>query len=179
MGSADRSLGPIAPVDGRPADAGDRTPPDRRWGAGADAADPNRPSRGATPAGRSRSGQRLIRFNRPVHLRNHEAVRCLRPAAGGAARTAGACLRRAPPFVPFACPTPGRGRGTTRSALQEVFTMPDAPPMKVDCKDCHFSRVVDADDDELPGEVLVRHGRETGHTLRTSRLDRQQDPPSP
>lgn len=44
-------------------------------------------------------------------------------------------------------------------------------PVRVDCTDCPFSRVVDPDDDVEPADVIVEHGRETGHTVVPSPLD--------
>ena len=43
---------------------------------------------------------------------------------------------------------------------------------RVDCKDCPFSEELEADDERLPGEVVIEHGRETGHILRVENLDR-------
>lgn len=37
--------------------------------------------------------------------------------------------------------------------------------MRVECTDCSFARVVAPDEDVLPADVLIEHGRETGHTL--------------
>lgn len=38
--------------------------------------------------------------------------------------------------------------------------------MRVECTECPFSEVVEVDDgDELPDEVVVKHGSETGHTF--------------
>lgn len=41
--------------------------------------------------------------------------------------------------------------------MDSVFT--------VDCKECPFREVIGPEDDELPAEVLVAHGRERGHRL--------------
>ena len=35
----------------------------------------------------------------------------------------------------------------------------------VDCQECAFSRTVHPDDGTLPADVVVEHGRETGHKL--------------
>ena len=43
--------------------------------------------------------------------------------------------------------------------------------MKVECKECRFSRVVGPDDDRLPGEVVIEHGDETGHRLDVEPLE--------
>jgi len=47
----------------------------------------------------------------------------------------------------------------------------DTPTLKVECTECHFSRTIRPDDDMLPADVVVEHGRETGHTLTFSRPD--------
>lgn len=39
--------------------------------------------------------------------------------------------------------------------------------MQVECTDCHFTRVVRPEDGELPADVIIQHGQETGHTLST------------
>lgn len=42
---------------------------------------------------------------------------------------------------------------------------------RVECQICGFSRIVSPDDDETPADVIVEHGRETGHTLAIEVLD--------
>lgn len=42
----------------------------------------------------------------------------------------------------------------------------------MECKDCPFSEELEADDRRLPGEVVIQHGRETGHKLRVEFPDR-------
>lgn len=37
--------------------------------------------------------------------------------------------------------------------------------IEVKCLDCHFSKEVAVTDGKLPAEVLIEHGRETGHTV--------------
>ena len=38
--------------------------------------------------------------------------------------------------------------------------------MRVECTECPFSEIVEVDEgEELPHEVVVEHGSETGHTL--------------
>jgi hypothetical protein len=43
--------------------------------------------------------------------------------------------------------------------------------VRLDCTTCHFDRVVDPDTDGPPYELVVEHGRETGHTVAITRLD--------
>ncbi|MFQ3319294.1 MAG: hypothetical protein ACI8UR_002161 [Natronomonas sp.] len=40
----------------------------------------------------------------------------------------------------------------------------------IDCNDCSFSTVVTGADDELPADVVIEHGRESGHTLTVEPL---------
>lgn len=44
-------------------------------------------------------------------------------------------------------------------------------PMQVECTDCHFARVISPEDEELPADVVIEHGQETGHTLSTHPVD--------
>lgn len=37
---------------------------------------------------------------------------------------------------------------------------------RVECQDCEYTKIVEENDDALPGEVLVEHGRKRGHKLR-------------
>ena len=41
--------------------------------------------------------------------------------------------------------------------------------VRVECTECPFSEVVEKDGDK-PATVIVEHGRETGHKLRTEEL---------
>lgn len=43
--------------------------------------------------------------------------------------------------------------------------------IELTCNDCAFSRTVEPDDDAVPAEVLIEHGRERGHTLTIDVLD--------
>jgi len=43
--------------------------------------------------------------------------------------------------------------------------------MKVECTECTFSEIVCEDDDVLPADVIIEHGRDTGHKLSISDLD--------
>ena len=54
------------------------------------------------------------------------------------------------------------------------MTGKDGARMRLDCTECHFSRVVRFDDDVLPAEVVVEHGRETGHRVAISRTDSEE-----
>ena len=53
--------------------------------------------------------------------------------------------------------------------------MSDPSPTKVTCTECPFSRVVAPDDDILPAEVILEHGRETDHKLTMTELDNEDD----
>lgn len=48
--------------------------------------------------------------------------------------------------------------------------------MRVECDECNFSRSVRPEDEQLPGEVVVEHGRNTGHRLSVSEADGDLDP---
>ena len=50
--------------------------------------------------------------------------------------------------------------------------VPDRTGVRVSCTDCSFEKVVYADDDERPADVLIEHGRRTGHKLTIDRMDR-------
>lgn len=41
----------------------------------------------------------------------------------------------------------------------------------VDCSECQFWRVILEDEETAPAEIVVEHGRETGHTLAISQID--------
>ena len=43
--------------------------------------------------------------------------------------------------------------------------------MRVECTECQFARVIEPADEELPGEIIQRHGDETDHTLNVTELD--------
>ncbi len=47
----------------------------------------------------------------------------------------------------------------------------DGTTIRVKCKDCSFERVVDADADPRPADVVIQHGERTGHTLAVSRIE--------
>ena len=42
--------------------------------------------------------------------------------------------------------------------------------IQVVCRECTFSKVVETGD-ERPAEVIVEHGRETGHKLTTEEIE--------
>ena len=44
--------------------------------------------------------------------------------------------------------------------------------IRVSCRDCSFERVLSANSDAEPAEVLIDHGQRTGHTLTVSRVER-------
>jgi hypothetical protein len=41
--------------------------------------------------------------------------------------------------------------------------------VRVECTECFFERVVREHHDERPADVIIEHGRETGHTLEIHR----------
>lgn len=43
--------------------------------------------------------------------------------------------------------------------------------MHVTCTDCQYSRVISPDDPILLADLIIEHGRETGHTLAAERVD--------
>lgn len=43
--------------------------------------------------------------------------------------------------------------------------------IEVICTICRFSQVIHRGDDKLPSDIVVQHGRETGHKLRVIRKD--------
>lgn len=45
-----------------------------------------------------------------------------------------------------------------------------AGKVKVLCKECSFSKTV-ANEGERPGEVIIEHGRETGHKLTSEKVE--------
>lgn len=49
--------------------------------------------------------------------------------------------------------------------------MGDQGRVKVQCQACAFSQVVTPEDDETPAELIIEHGRETGHTLAITLID--------
>ena len=44
----------------------------------------------------------------------------------------------------------------------------DTRPIRVDCTECHFTVLVEPVDEKRPAEIILEHGRETGHTLNTT-----------
>lgn len=41
---------------------------------------------------------------------------------------------------------------------------------RVECRECCFSADVEPDDDRIPAEVVIAHGRESGHKLSVKSL---------
>lgn len=41
----------------------------------------------------------------------------------------------------------------------------------VDCRECTFSKTVPPEDGTLPSDVVVEHGRETGHKLAVGPIE--------
>ena len=42
---------------------------------------------------------------------------------------------------------------------------------RVECQDCNYSVVVTASDDRLPADVVVEHGRKSGHKLSVRSIE--------
>lgn len=42
----------------------------------------------------------------------------------------------------------------------------------IDCQECAFSKTVHPDDGKLAADVVVEHGRETGHKLSVSAIEK-------
>ena len=42
---------------------------------------------------------------------------------------------------------------------------------RVECRDCLFSTIVQSGADERPADVVIEHGRETGHKLQSEPLE--------
>jgi hypothetical protein len=40
--------------------------------------------------------------------------------------------------------------------------------IRIVCEDCGYAEVVDPEGEQLPADVVIKHGRETGHTLSSS-----------
>jgi uncharacterized Zn finger protein (UPF0148 family) len=53
-------------------------------------------------------------------------------------------------------------------------------PVRVTCPECGYAQVVREDDDRVPADCILEHGRETGHKLNLESVaDRADaDPPS-
>lgn len=60
---------------------------------------------------------------------------------------------------------------STRHKDDQPMTTEENPRMEVECNDCQFSRIVEPGDEELPGEVVIKHGDETGHQLSLNSID--------
>lgn len=43
--------------------------------------------------------------------------------------------------------------------------------VRVECQECPYTRIVEEDSELLPGEIVIRHGKETGHKLRVEYLE--------
>lgn len=54
-----------------------------------------------------------------------------------------------------------------------IDAMPDKKPsqMKIECSKCQFSKVVEADSEKLPAEVVREHGKRTGHKVRVFSIE--------
>lgn len=49
--------------------------------------------------------------------------------------------------------------------------MEEGERIRVECRDCGYREVVPTDGERSPADVIVEHGRETGHTLDTEVLE--------
>lgn len=49
--------------------------------------------------------------------------------------------------------------------------MSEETAARVVCQDCWFSTVVRPDDDRLPADVVIDHGKESGHKLSVESLE--------
>ena len=49
--------------------------------------------------------------------------------------------------------------------------MGDRSPARIECRECWFSAAVGPDDDRSPAEVVISHGRESGHKLSVTSLE--------
>lgn len=41
---------------------------------------------------------------------------------------------------------------------------------RVECQECHFSEIVRAGDARIPADVVIEHGKESGHKLSVTRV---------
>lgn len=57
--------------------------------------------------------------------------------------------------------------------------MSDSSTVKIECTECPYSQLVHPEDDALPAEVIVEHGRETGHKLTTANVHEETNDASP
>lgn len=51
------------------------------------------------------------------------------------------------------------------------MTSTDSDPVRVECTKCGFARTVNPTDDVRAADLIIQHGRETGHTLAAKRLE--------
>lgn len=42
---------------------------------------------------------------------------------------------------------------------------------RVECQECHFSAVVTEADDRIPADVVIAHGKESGHKLSVTPIE--------
>lgn len=49
--------------------------------------------------------------------------------------------------------------------------MKNTDGMRVECTECDFSRVVRDGDGDHPSDIVIDHGRETGHKLSVSSIE--------
>lgn len=66
------------------------------------------------------------------------------------------------------------GRSPDLAYHDTALSMPDEP-MKVECTACSFTKIVRPDDDQQPSEVVIAHGRNTGHGLEVAPYDGEPD----
>lgn len=52
-------------------------------------------------------------------------------------------------------------------------------PVRVECLTCGYTRVVEPADDLLAADIIIEHGRKTGHRLTATGLDAGDGVPGP
>lgn len=41
---------------------------------------------------------------------------------------------------------------------------------RIECQECDFTTLVPADDEEIPADVVIAHGKESGHKLSVTTI---------
>lgn len=57
------------------------------------------------------------------------------------------------------------------------MTNEGSTPVRLECTRCGFARTVQPADDVRAADLIIEHGRETGHTLAAKRLERGEEGP--
>lgn len=42
---------------------------------------------------------------------------------------------------------------------------------RVECQECDFTTIVSDDDDRIPADVVIAHGKESGHKLSVTTIE--------